>query len=215
LQALRAQMNPHFIFNCLNAIQDFILMEEPEQAQHYLSSFSKLIRKTLDNSARTNISLTEEIDFLHIYLELERMRFVGRFTWNITVQPELKDREVEIPSMLVQPFVENAIRHGKLGGLERQGELNIEFSIKDEELVCVIDDNGIGINQSIKMKTRLPGEHELHAMEITNNRMRTLGEVHGNRVRYTLIDKTELTPAANGTRAEIFIPLTYDNVYNS
>ncbi len=207
LQALRAQMNPHFIFNCLNAIQDFILKNEAEEAQRYLSSFSKLIRKTLDNTRRLDISLNEEIDFLRIYLGLERMRFDNRFSFTINISDELKKRTVEIPTMLIQPFAENAVRHGKIGSLPTPGVLNINFSIQENELFCVIEDNGIGINQSFKMKSASPSSAGLHAMEITSDRVRTINEFNRKGIRYSVTDKSSLNNGETGTRVEIYIPL--------
>ncbi len=207
LQALRAQMNPHFIFNCLNAIQDFILKNEPIPAKHYLSSFSKLIRKTLDNSRRPNIPLIDEVDFLYLYLELERMRVYDKFDYHITLEPGIKDMNLEIPSMILQPFIENAVRHSKIGSLPVQGLLKIDFLIRSGNLVCKIDDNGVGVNQSLKERPRELRKGNAHAMDIINDRVRTINEVQNLNIGYTVNDKSDLGSGESGTMVEVVIPL--------
>lgn len=208
LQALRAQMNPHFVFNCLNAIQDFILSNDAESARRYLSSFSKLIRKTLNHSRRHEISLQEEAEFVQLYLGLEKMRFDNRFDFFIHIDTDLLKKDVQIPSMIIQPFVENAVKHGKIGSMETQGVLKIDFLLKDNELVCIIDDNGIGLDASLKMKRGNSSSNEAHAMDIMNDRMRTISEVNNSKIRYTIIDKSNTNTDQTGTHAEIYIPLT-------
>lgn len=207
LQALRAQMNPHFVFNCLAAIQDFILNNEPLPAKYYLSSFSKLVRKTLDNSRKQNIPLTEEIEFLYLYLELERMRFVEKFSYEITVTDEVKRMNIEIPSMILQPFIENAIRHSRIGSLPRQGQLKIDFSITGNDLLCCIDDNGIGVNQSLREKAGRPGPEGVHAFDIISDRVRTINEIHQSDIRYKIIDKFDIGETESGTRVTIHMPV--------
>ncbi len=207
LQALRAQMNPHFIFNCLNAIQDFILKNDAMAAKHYLSSFSKLIRKTLDNSRRQNIRLEDEIEFLKLYLELECMRFVDRFNYHIILKEGVENNHIQIPAMILQPFIENAVRHSRIGSLPKQGELNIEFSVKENQLICVIDDNGIGLNLSLKLKGEQPGMREAHALDIINERIVSMNEVHHSNINYTIKDKADTGTGETGTRVEIHIPL--------
>jgi two-component system LytT family sensor kinase len=172
-----------------------------------LSKFSKLIRKTLDNSRRPEIYLSEEIDFLHLYLELERMRFNNKFSYTINLPEELSNRNIEIPSMILQPFVENAIRHGKIGSLPVPGVLKIDFLLKQNELVCTVEDNGVGIHRSLKLKNSQPGPHETHAMDIMNDRMRTINEFTQSGIRYTIADKADLEPGQSGTLVKMHIPL--------
>jgi ligand-binding sensor domain-containing protein len=207
LQALRAQMNPHFIFNCLNAIQDFILKNEAEAAKYYLTSFSRLIRKTLENSRRQNISLKDEIEFLQLYLELERMRFTNKFSYRIEVDEGLKDQNIEIPSMIFQPFIENAVRHSKIGSLVNQGELAIKFSVTGNDLYCIIEDNGIGLKESLRIKSQEAQSRQSYALEIMKERVRTLNEVHRTNIRYTITDKSDEGKNETGTRVVIYIPL--------
>lgn len=208
LQALRAQMNPHFIFNCLNAIQDFILRNDSSSARRYLSSFSKLIRKTLNHSRRHEITLAEEAEFVELYLGLEKMRFNNRFDYHVKFHNNINPESILIPSMIIQPFVENAVKHGKIGSMEKMGELKIDFFIKDDGLVCVIDDNGIGIQKSLKMKNRPSHTNETHAMDIMNDRMRTMSAVNQTGISYTVADKAEISSLQTGTIAQVFIPIT-------
>jgi hypothetical protein len=206
LQALRAQMNPHFIFNCINAIQDFILSNDPVSAKHYLSNFSKLIRKTLDYSRKPNILLEDEIALLHLYLDLEKMRFSDKFDYHIEVQKDLIDQNIEIPSMILQPFIENAIRHGGIGNLEHQGEVRIIFSMRQNTLVCIIEDNGIGLNESRKMKEEHHPEQP-HALGILKERIKTINEMNNSEIWYTITDKSDVTPGIKGTEVIIQIPI--------
>ncbi|MCW3127831.1 MAG: ypdA 5 [Bacteroidetes bacterium] len=207
LHSLRAQMNPHFIFNCLNAIQDFILKNDSNSAKHYLSSFSKLIRKTLDHSRRSNIVLTDEIEFLKIYLDLERMRFSDKFSYNIYKEAGLEDQTIDIPSMILQPFIENSIRHGRIGSLPVQGELVIRFSMKENVLICEIEDNGIGLAQSQELKGKEQLSGQAHALDIINERIRTMNEVNRSNIWYRIEDRKETEPGAQGTKVYIHLPI--------
>lgn len=143
MKALRAQMNPHFIFNCLSSINHFILNEEGDKASEYLTRFSKLIRTVLVNAGKTTITLEEELAMLRLYLNMEQLRFREAFEYTIDFEPGLHPSMVFVPSFILQPFCENAIWHGLLHK-EGKGTLNIHFSMKQEVLICTIRDNGIG-----------------------------------------------------------------------
>ncbi len=143
LKALRAQMNPHFIFNVLNSIQYYIMHNENEAAQHYMSKFAKLVRLTLDNSRSTFISLEDELSLLRLYIELEKIRFEDKFDYQISISDAVNIGTIKIPNMLLQPYVENSIKHG----FKEKGEkyfLDISISKQNSKIVCVIEDNGIG-----------------------------------------------------------------------
>lgn len=206
LQALRAQMNPHFIFNCLNAIQDFILKNDSESAKYYLSSFSKLIRKTLNNSQKPSILLADEMDFLNLYLGLEKMRFSDRFSYQIIKNQNVDNEFIGIPVMILQPFIENSIRHGKIGSLPRPGELTITFSTDGVTLVCRIVDNGIGVNQSVKGKDAA-SLSEPHALDIIRSRIRTINEINKSAIRFVITDRSDINPDEQGTEVTIYIPI--------
>jgi LytS/YehU family sensor histidine kinase len=155
MMALRAQMNPHFIFNSLNSIREMILHNENKEASHFLSKFAQLIRMTLNQSGQPFISLRNTIDYLHRYVEMEQVRN-AEFTCRILADDELDPDETVLPPMLIQPFIENAIWHGTTGN-NKSININIDFKKEDEQLICIIDDNGIGIDRSLKMKTEHTG----------------------------------------------------------
>ncbi|WP_162198271.1 sensor histidine kinase [Geofilum rubicundum] len=164
-KVLRAQMNPHFIFNVLGSIQSFMMLDESGKASDYLSRFASLIRSTLECSASESISLKLELEMLKNYVELEQMRMPEKFDYNIDIH-NVEDAEfVFIPPMLVQPFVENAIKHG-FGAIACKGKLSIEVFERKNSIEFVIADNGPGINGESKM-----GEgHRSMAMDIFNKR---------------------------------------------
>lgn len=209
LQAFRAQMNPHFIFNCLNAIQDFIIKNDSSSARRFLTSFAKLIRTTLNNSRRQNVTLDEEVDFLKLYLDLEQMRFNNKFNFRFNMQPGLTLSAIEVPAMILQPFVENAIRHGRIGSLDRQGQLLVSFEVQNSVLICSVDDNGIGYNQSAKNEYQ-PGNKQAHALDIINDRIKTIAEINKAEIRYTIQDKSDTQILETGTLVQLFIPINQE-----
>lgn len=154
MKALRAQMNPHFIFNCLSSINHFILNEESDRASEYLTRFSKLIRTVLVNAGKTIISLEEELAMLRLYLAMEQLRFREAFDYFIYFDPGLHPSMIFVPSFILQPFCENAIWHGLLHK-DGKGELSIHFSMQQDVLVCTIRDNGIGREKATAFKSGL------------------------------------------------------------
>lgn len=177
-QSLNASMNRHFIFNALNSIQFFINSSDKLAANKYLSSFAKLIRKNLDSSTVDGnlIPLSQEIERLELYLSLEAMRFKGRFEYRIELNG-LDLEEVMIPAMILQPFVENSIIHGILPNYEKEGLIEVEVYKTDEDLVVRMQDNGIGIDNSLKRKKDAEGDHQSHGMEITMKRIDLIKKV--------------------------------------
>ena len=149
MKALHAQMNPHFIFNCLNSIREMILNNENEQASLYLSKFARLIRITLNQSSKPFVSLTETIDYLERYIEMEKIR-KSNFESTIEADKDLQTDEIFLPPMLIQPFIENAIWHGAIP--DKELHLTIKFKRKQNELICLVEDNGMGIETSLKNK---------------------------------------------------------------
>lgn len=180
-QSLNASMNRHFIFNSLNSIQYFINSSDKLSANRFLSNFAKLIRKNLDSSASTNfiVTLQEEIDRIRLYLTLEKMRFSDKFDYKLTMDPALDSESIEIPSMILQPFVENSIIHGVLSRNEG-GLISINIYEDLGEVVFVVEDNGIGIDVSLASKKEyLEGDHESKGVEITNRRIELLRKLTG------------------------------------
>lgn len=180
-RSLNASMNRHFIFNSLNSIQYFINSSDKLSANRFLSNFAKLIRKNLDSSASNNfiVSLQEEIDRIQLYLSLEKMRFSDKFDYRIEVSSSIDTESVEIPSMILQPFVENSIIHGVLSS-DRMGEIYVRVYQEFGEIVFELTDNGIGIDNSLKLKGNQPvGDHESKGVEITNRRIEILRRLTG------------------------------------
>ncbi|GAA0533164.1 histidine kinase [Chitinophaga japonensis] len=206
LKAIRAQINPHFIFNCLNSIQLFVMQRDYEYAQKYLSDFSYLIRKTLDFSRRNFISLTDEITYLNTYLGLEKMRFENKMEYDIRVDPTINTTELEVPAMLLQPYVENAVKYGMTNPDQPIGRLTIHFrQLAGDMLECVIEDNGIGINRSKELRT-LPKHHQSSGMEISSNRAELLNKMYNTGIHIEIIDKSVRNFTESGTIVRILIP---------
>ncbi|HVI44551.1 MAG TPA: histidine kinase [Chitinophaga sp.] len=206
LKAIRAQINPHFIFNCLNSIQLFVMQRDYEYAQKYLSDFSYLIRKTLDFSRRNFISLADEITYLNTYLGLEKMRFENRMEYEIIVDPVIATAELEIPAMLLQPYVENAVKHGMTNPQQPIGKLSIHFNqVAADMLECIVADNGIGIAKSKSLRT-LPKHHQSSGMEISLNRAELLNKMYNTEIVIEIIDKSAQNEEESGTVVRILIP---------
>lgn len=203
LKALRAQMNPHFTFNVMNSIQHFIASNNGEAANRYLSRFSKLIRLILNNSERTVVPLADEIKALELYLDLEVMRFEERFEYRITVDKSIDIIEVEIPSMLIQPYVENSIKHGILN-LSRKGIIKIEIEKQDNFIKCVIEDNGVGRTESYFRNKG--NSHKSFGTSITQERLAAINALNNSQLSEKIIDLEDNEGNATGTRVEIYIP---------
>jgi len=206
LNALRAQMNPHFIFNSLNAIQDFVLSNQKNEASAYLSDFARLMRLILENSRKQFITLSEEIDFLQYYIRLEQLRFQKKFDFVLKVDPAIDKDNARLPSMWIQPFVENAILHG-LSKLNKHGILLISFEIKESFLRCIIDDNGLG--REFVMANKVENENNKHhstAMKIIYERLKIYNTANKDKIHQYIEDKAECTSPENGTRIIIDFP---------
>jgi len=188
---LRAQMNPHFIFNCLNSIQHFVVANDVKNANKYLSGFASLMRQTLENSKEGTITLRREIAYLENYLTLELMRFEDKFSYEIICAENINIDSVEIPAMIIQPFIENAIRHGLCFLKDRKGKLTIRFYQQGMHLFCEIDDNGIGREQSQKLKMGSDMVYESHGMELTRQRLALVSKSNGSDYEIEVADKNE------------------------
>ena len=186
--ALRAQMNPHFIFNALNSIQHFITMEDEVSANYYLSQFAKLIRRVLENSKTTLISLEDEITTLTLYLNLEALRFEGKFKYEINVAEEIDAYDVELPSMIIQPFAENAIWHGLMPKKEGIPTLIINFKRDAENLICEIIDNGIGRKAASKVSNKNLSAHKSTGISNTIRRLDLMSKREKKKARVEFVD---------------------------
>ena len=202
-EALLSQMNPHFIFNSLNSIQHYIVEHDTENATKYMSRFSALIRKILDNSRKEEITLAEEIDTLKLYLELEKMRFEDDFDYKLETESGLEVNEIFIPPMLIQPFVENAILHG-LTPLEEKGNLLISFNKQGDNVLCVVEDNGIGREKSGHVSKRR--RHTPTGLVNIKERIELINKLGNRQMNYRIIDLYNEWGEPAGTRVEIMIP---------
>ncbi len=204
LTALRSQMNPHFMFNSLNSIQEFILLQDKKSANKYLSRFSKLMRSILDMSDKARIPLEKEIEALELYLELENMRFDGKLDYKIETNEDLNIEGLTLPSMLIQPYVENAIKHGLMHKVEDK-KLRIRFGKEGNYLFCTVDDNGIGRQKSGQLKTEKKRQHIPKAMLLNEERLKLMNSVHKDGLNLEIIDKTDKEGNPNGTKIIIYI----------
>lgn len=210
-EALKAQMNPHFIFNCLNAIQYFIIEKDVISANKFISSFAGLIRQALDNSGRKSISIEEEITFLKSFIEIEQNRFEDRFLYQINVSDDIETDLLQIPPMLVQPFVENAINHGLLHKKNGIGKLEIYFSLSEEMLKIIISDNGIGRTASRSLSNHVELLHVSKGIALTEMRISRLNFSETNKIKLAIEDQYDNNGNPIGTKVEILIPLIFDN----
>ncbi|MBL7911205.1 MAG: histidine kinase [Bacteroidia bacterium] len=201
-KAVRSLMNPHFIFNSLNTLQRFILESDLQNAESYLTKFAKLLRKLIESSAIDKISLEDEINILTGYLEIEKLRFKNAFDFKIV--SDIGD-ELNIPFMLIQPFVENAVWHGLIPKKEK-GELNISFKRKDEHsLICVVEDNGVGREAGALRKDPLKGRSL--ALELIKQRLELMTKSNEHDFYYIVTDKKDNELKSLGTKVEIIIPI--------
>lgn len=204
-QALRAQMNPHFIFNTLSSIQHYISNNDTDAALKYLSKFAKLMRRIMDNSKQQMISVAEEINALELYLELETMRFDKKFVHTITIDKEIDQTYDRIPSMLIQPYVENAIIHGLLP-MQGNGKITITLEKQNDTILCTIEDNGIGREKSMEFKKNRVQQHKSMGMSITKERLDILNSSLNSNINAEIIDIFE-NGKASGTKVRLIIPL--------
>jgi sensor histidine kinase YesM len=206
MKALHSQMNPHFIFNSLNSIREMILNNENKEASHFLAKFAHLMRMTLDQSGQSFISLRQAIDYLQRYIEMEQIRN-NYFTCHISVPENLDPDETLLQPMLIQPFIENAIWHG-VTAHDKGININVDFKKEAGQLVCIVDDDGIGIEESMKNKMDTVSLH--HSVGITNiqNRIRLLNEKYDQQSIVTIVDKSNLpAQTETGTLVTLRLPL--------
>jgi LytS/YehU family sensor histidine kinase len=208
LQSLRLQMNPHFLFNALNSIQQMILANEEMIATRYLSRFSKLLRTVLIHSDKEAITLKDEIEILKMYVELESVRFKESFTYSITCDEEIETEEIKIPTLLIQPFVENAIWHG-LMHKEGDRHLDIIFTDQGDFLQCVIEDNGVGRQKASEIKS-LSGQDKKHiskGIAVSEERIKTLKNSQGKHGTIQINDLVDAEGQSCGTQIVINFPI--------
>ena len=208
MQALRAQMNPHFIFNCLSSINKFILQNESRAASDYLTRFSRLIRLVLTNSQLSMIPLSDEVEMLRLYLDMERLRFSDSFDYNIVYANTIEPEVIYVPPMLLQPFCENAIWHG-LMHKKGHGTLTIVMSTYGEQLVCVISDNGVGRARAAELKSKSGTKQKSFGLRITTERLALFNDAKTIDAFYKTEDITDSEGKVAGT--EVTLQVHYKN----
>lgn len=207
MKALRAQMNPHFIFNSLNSINKYILKSDHVNASRYLTRFAKLIRLILDNSNSKEVALSDELEALKLYIEMESLRFTNKFTYEIRVDENVSTDTLQVPPLIIQPYVENAIWHGLLH-LETDGRLIVAVrKTNDNMLQCTIEDNGIGRSRAMEMKSKSANANKSLGMRLTEERISMLNQYTSLNASIEIIDLENSTGEALGTKVILKIPI--------
>ena len=210
LRSLRTQMNPHFIFNALNSVNSYIAQSDERAANKYLADFSRLMRDVMENSEHDFIPLSTEIRILQLYLNLEYTRFKEKFQYELYIDPALDKDVVFLPPMLVQPYVENAVWHG-LRYLDKPGFLKVSFTQKEQGLLIIVEDNGIGRQKSEELKTANQKTRISTGLKNTANRVRLINELHQTSVKISVSDPEN----GNGTIVQIIVPISQYESSNS
>jgi len=213
-QSLNSSMNRHFIFNSLNSIQYYINSQDRKSANKYLTSFAQLIRKNLDSSQTNHASLSDEIERLELYLELENMRFQDKFEYHINIDPKIDQEEVRVPAMLLQPFLENSIWHGLLPQ-ETKGLLEVDINQQGSQVIIVITDNGVGIDNSLRGKSKNSEKtHDSKGMNITKSRLDVLRKMTNSTME--IVGPYQITSdqgETKGTEVRITLTIRYEKKY--
>lgn len=203
---LRQQMNPHFIFNTLNSIQYYMYRHDKLATNEYLTKFSNLMRKVLENSQHTSVPLQDELDALNLYLELEKIRFKEKFDYEISIDEEIDTIMYKVPTMLIQPYVENSICHGLIPA-EEKGRIRVDLKLKKNYISCIIEDNGIGREAAMAKKNSNNSNHNSIGTRIVSSRLELVNALYGTNLKTVYTDLKNSNGEAEGTRVEIHIPI--------
>ncbi|MBD2704461.1 histidine kinase [Spirosoma sp. BT702] len=207
MTALRAQMNPHFIFNCLNSIKLYTLDNEAEKASDYLTKFARLIRLVLENSRSEYVTLQNELEALQLYIELEAMRFKHKLQFSIQVDPAIDQRFIRIPPLLLQPYVENAIWHGLMHKPEG-GTVSVDVTQPQESLLHIeITDDGVGRQQASELKSKSAGKYKSFGMQVTADRIRMINQLYNTQAQAQIVDLVDSFGEPGGTQVILKIPV--------
>jgi LytS/YehU family sensor histidine kinase len=202
MKALRAQMNPHFIFNSLNSISDYIAKNDVDAADKYLSKFAKLMRKILENSEQKDVPLADDLKALELYMQLESLRMNNKFSYEIKVDDDIDKEATLVPPLILQPFVENSIWHG-IAAKDGNGKILIHIKKESDEMInCIVEDDGIGRKQSsAKQPILSKADKSSLGMKITQSRIDILNKIKNTNAAVQLSD------LAQGLRVEVKLPL--------
>ena len=213
LENLRSQMNPHFIFNALNSIQEYIMTNDKDMASTYLVKFSRLIRMYLNQSRNQEVVLKDEIEALKLYLDLEKDRFEDTLNYSIDIDSNLLHQTIYVPSLFIQPYVENAIKHGLLHKVDNRN-LKIQFKKSEDKLICIIDDNGVGRKEAENYKKARIEQHNSFATSANQKRVELLNRMRKYKITVQIIDKIDSNQIAEGTQVIIEIPFENESSNN-
>ncbi|THU39460.1 histidine kinase [Niastella caeni] len=203
----KAQMNPHFIFNSLNSIQHYVMEADVVGANKFISGFSRLIRQTLDFSSKPEISLEEELDYLTNYLDLEKTRLEDAFSWSVSIDKAVKPAEYYIPPMILQPFVENSVRHGLRFRRDKNGMVTITVKRENGNLIIILEDNGIGRKAAMQYKSISPINYQSKGLSLTADRIDIFNKEHEQKITMHIDDLEDEGRLALGTRVTISFPV--------
>ncbi|MCB0457103.1 MAG: histidine kinase [Flavobacteriaceae bacterium] len=204
LSALRGQLNPHFIHNSINAIQYYIQRNEVSLSENYLSKLSKLLRLFFEYSRKQTISLADEINLLNNYLEIEKMRFEDKLNYTIHVDKSLDEEDIFLPSMILQPIVENAVNHGVFHK-KGNGTVTISFLEQNNNMLAItVEDDGVGIDQVLQFQKNNRKDMRVSSSQVLKERLLMLKESKLWDIEYNIIDKAEIT-SSTGTLVTLFI----------
>jgi LytS/YehU family sensor histidine kinase len=203
----KAQMNPHFIFNSLNSIQQYVMDADVAGANKFISGFSRLIRQTLDFSSKPEISLEEELDYLTNYLELEKTRLENTFSWVVSIEKGVDPAEYYIPPMILQPFVENSVRHGLRFRRDKNGVVTITVKRAGQHLICVLEDNGVGRKAAMQYKSVSPINYQSKGLSLTSDRISMFNQEHTEKIDMVIEDLEDNFHNSLGTRVTISFPV--------
>ncbi len=206
MEALRAQMNPHFLFNSLNSINNVILKKEAKEASNYLTKFSRLIRMILQNSKSQKVTVGDELSAIKLYIEMESLRFGDKFECQFEITPNIDLENTFIAPMLIQPYIENAIWHGLMHKNEK-GILKIKIDKQNNSLICVIEDNGVGRKEAAELKSK-SSTHKSFGMQITKNRIEAVNKLYNINASVEIEDLFS-DNKASGTRVRLSIPILH------
>lgn len=203
MKALRAQINPHFIFNCMNSVNNFMMQNNAESASTYLIKFATLIRQILENSEHSEVTLEKDLETLDLYIQMEQLRVSNGFDYTIKTDDAIDIRSTKIPPMLLQPFIENSIWHG-LSNKETKGNLRINASVENNMLKFTIDDDGTEVKlkeHSILYKKKSMG------MSLTNERLEVYNKLKNANAHFKLSDLRDEREIYKGKRVEVWLPM--------
>ena len=205
MQSLRAQMNPHFIFNSLNSIENFMMHNEKREASEYLNKFSELVRMILESSRTELVPFVKDLEAIKLYVELEELRFNNKFSFKACIDPELMNGDYKVPALLIQPYIENAVLHGLSQSEVQDLHLHLSATLENNYIIYDIEDNGIGREQSKKYKNQNKPYHESLGLQLTQERIDIFNLQHKSEGNVEITDLYDNQDKPIGTRVRLKI----------